>query len=73
MPVRVWKHPCCDTNADIRHGAQVRAACGTMGEPVGLQYSRFESMAFYQNTFELKPIRPHRDMADRLFEVVKVR
>jgi hypothetical protein len=47
--------------------------CGGPGEYDGWHYRMHEAMARYQSLYGLKPIGPHRRMADELFNDVKVK
>jgi hypothetical protein len=64
MPHRMWSHSCCGQ----RHAspAEFCPACGRPGLDQGMQLTLREKMAAYQNVHGLKPIGPHRKLADRL-------
>jgi len=48
-------------------GSPVCRSCGQHGEYDGWYYTTHEAMARYQSRYGLKPIGPHRQMADDLF------
>lgn len=42
-------------------------SCGQPGQYDGWHYGMYEAMSVYQNMYGLKPIGPHRRLADELF------
>jgi hypothetical protein len=54
-------------------GTPLCSRCGGPGEYDGWHYRMDEAMASYQSLYGLKPIGPHRRMADELFNEVKVK
>lgn len=65
MPTQFWKHDC--------HGARGTATtspvcqhCGQQQEYDGWHLTMYEGMAVYQYVYGLKPMGPHRPLADRL-------
>ncbi len=46
---------------------EVCPTCGDVGEYDGWHYSMQEAMGAYQRRYGLKPIGPHRRLADELF------
>jgi hypothetical protein len=66
MPHKRWKHICPSTKSAVRLGARKCTSCGQEGEYDGWGYSRIEAMGAYQRFYGLKPIGPHRPMADEL-------
>jgi hypothetical protein len=72
MPIAMWKHNCKNAGSLIRMGSSVCQTCGASGEFDGWHLSMHEAMARYQSRYGLKPIGPHRTMADNLFSAVTV-
>ena len=66
MPHKLWKHFCLDSNSEIVCGAQNCSSCGQEGTYAGWGYSSIEAMGAYQQFYGLKPMGPHRPMADKL-------
>ena len=66
MPIQYWSHDCRGTG--VLAGAQLCTTCGVLGEFDGWHLSGMESMACYQYVYGIKPLGPHREMADRLFD-----
>ena len=66
MPNQYWRHDCRGT--EVLAAAQLCTTCGVLGEFDGWHLSRFESMACFQYVYGIKPLGPHREMADRLFD-----
>jgi hypothetical protein len=62
MPQRYWRHTCQGIET-LRTTARC-PACGERAEFDGWRYGLEEAMAVYQYVTGLKPIGPHRDMAD---------
>lgn len=67
MPHKMWKHQCKD-GPTVAMGTEICPDCGTRGEYDGWWYSRIDAMSQYQKRTGLKPIGPHRPMADDLLE-----
>lgn len=66
MPIQWWKHHCPEAGT---HWSANPRPCTQCAEPKtydGWLNSRFEAMSWYQKTYGLKPIGPHRGLADRL-------
>ncbi len=66
MPAQFWKHQ-CPGQSPLRIGSFRPCACG---EPLvydGWYNTRLEAMAWRQKFCGLKPIGPHRPLADHLF------
>src|SRR5262245_26661784 len=66
MPHRVWKHQCKKGGPVVWQGTDVCEDCGRRGIPAGWSRSIFEMMGAYQRRTGLKPIGPHRPLADEL-------
>jgi hypothetical protein len=64
MPHPLWRHTCGGTHLLIR--SPICSTCGNEGEFHGWRLSVHESMARYQYVYGLKPIGPHRQVADDL-------
>jgi hypothetical protein len=64
MPHRVWTHCCGESGSIIQLGAEVCSDCKRRGNFDGWQYSMIEAMGAYQQRTGLKPIGPHRQLAD---------
>ena len=71
MPQKMWKHSCSQGGNFNWIGEPVCRSCGGPGAYDGWFARTHESMASYQNQYGLKPIGPHRRMADELFGPVK--
>jgi len=67
MPQKMWKHTCPEGGRSFWMGTSFCSSCGEVGEYDGWHYSMHEAMAKYQICYGLKPIGPHRPMADELF------
>ena len=66
MPILMYKPRCeHEGNADLTGSPRCRE-CGKEHEFAGPRLSMHESMARYQAVYGLKPIGPHRPMADKL-------
>lgn len=72
MPQKMWKHECPETRGSFLMGTPVCRNCGRPGEFDGWHFGMHEAMAQYQSLYGLKPIGPHRKMADKLFNGVTV-
>ena len=68
MPHKTWKHFCVESQTTVEIVTEVCADCGKLGEYAGWHYSRIERMWAYQQRTHLKPIGPHRRLADRLID-----
>lgn len=66
MPQKMWKHRCPKGGGLSRSGSPVCRTCGEPGEYDGWHPGMHEAMARYQSKYGLKPIGPHRKMADEL-------
>lgn len=73
MPYRVWSHECTVDGNGLTHGEPTCERCGKEGRFVGWSYGMHEDMGRYQTLYRLKPIGPHRPMADELFRDLTVR
>ena len=67
MPSQYWRHNCRCRSTGVRAGAHLCRTCGVLGEFDGWHLSMMESMACFQYVYGIKPLGPHREMADRLF------
>jgi len=67
MPLRMWEHLCCDPTPGALSSSEPCLRCGKPGKFAGWHHSKHEAMAIYQNMHGLKPIGPHRPLADTLF------
>jgi hypothetical protein len=72
MPQQMWKHRCRDSESFHWMGAPVCRSCGGRGEYDGWHPRMHEAMARYQTRYRLKPIGPHRQMADDLLGLAQV-
>ena len=72
MPQKMWKHT-CSKGGLCWIGTEVCTSCGRSGEYDGWHPRMHEAMARYQTHYGLKPMGPHRTMADELFKAVKAR
>ena len=67
MPNKMWEHKCEKYhNSKIGLGVEVCPDCGQHGQYVGWHFSVVESMGAYSQRTSLKPIGPHRSLADKL-------
>jgi hypothetical protein len=66
MPQQMWKHRCPRSRSESWMGTAVCSSCGRRGEYDGWHYTMHEAMARYQSRYRLKPMGPHRGMADEL-------
>jgi diguanylate cyclase with GGDEF domain len=67
MPQKMWKHRCPKGGAGLSwSGSPGCSTCGGTGEYDGWHPGMHEAMARYQSMYRLKPIGPHRKMADEL-------
>ena len=66
MPHPFWRHMCRDRES--QNGAAVCDHCGTVGVFGGWRLGVIEMMGNYQLKYRLRPIGPHRLLADKLFE-----
>ena len=73
MPHRVWKHRCSSNQNEVLIAKPVCPACHEHGEYDGWSYSRIEAMSAYRRRTGLKPIGPHRNYADALFNLYLLR
>ena len=65
MPTRTWRCQCLAENS-YRTGNETCATCGEYGAWMGWRLGMYELMARYQYVYGLKPIGPHRPLADRV-------
>ena len=70
MPHQFWRHTCGATQ--VLTGTPVCRTCGIKGEFHGWRLGMHESMARYQYVYGLKPIGPHRQLADDLLGDLRV-
>lgn len=71
MPYQRWVNTCpCSTY--LRTGDPKCPSCGQQREVAGWSYSMHESMAAYQSLYGLKPVGPHRKLADESFRSMTV-
>lgn len=68
MTQKLWKYTCGCYSGEFSAGAPTCSGCGQVGQYDGWHYTMHESMAKYQKLYGLKPIGPHRKIADELFE-----
>lgn len=73
MPMRRWRYTCCAEDGEILTTSELCSTCGRPGEYVGWQYDRLESMAVYQNIYGLRPVGPHRALADSVYAECRTR
>jgi len=67
MPQKMWKHRCPKGGGGLSwSGSPGCSSCGGPGEYDGWHPGMYEAMARYQSKYGLKPIGPHRKMADEL-------
>ena len=67
MPQKMWKHRCPKGGGGLSwSGSPGCSTCGEPGEYDGWHPGMYEAMARYQSKYGLKPIGPHRTMADEL-------
>ena len=64
MPQRIWRYPCCGHAG----GSPKCMSCGKPGQYDGWHFGMYESMGRYQNMYGLRPMGPHRPLADELFD-----
>jgi hypothetical protein len=73
VPQKMWKHTCPEGGGRVvAMGSPFCSCCGGRGEYDGWHYRMHEAMARYQTLYGLKPIGAHRQMADELFNDVKI-
>lgn len=65
MPYPMWQHGCCSHGSHTTSKAEC-SGCGQQGTFDGWRLSMHEAMGQYQYVYRLKPLGPHRSMADRL-------
>ncbi len=66
MPYRMWRHRCRCTRGVYWTTQPACASCGVAGRPDGWHLTMYEKMACYQYVYGLKPMGPHRALADKL-------
>jgi len=70
MPQKMWKHRCPKGGGGLSwSGSPGCDTCGEPGEYDGWHPGMHEAMARYQSKYGLKPIGPHRKMADELLHL----
>ena len=67
MPQKFWNYSCCKNGRRAAGGMPTCPSCGQPGQYDGWHYGMYEAMSVYQNMHGLKPIGPHRRLADELF------
>ena len=67
MPHRTWTHDCEATGRRAEQSTPGCDRCGKPGDPGAWRYGMHEAMARYQTKYRLKPIGPHKKMANELF------
>src|SRR5688500_5370465 len=67
MPLKRWKHPCCDGTTGGLYTVPTCDRCGSTGEYAGWAWTMHEAMARYQTWYGIKPIGSHRKLVDELF------
>lgn len=72
MPQKFWNYSCCKSGRRAAGGMPTCPSCGQPGQYDGWHYGMYETMSVYQNMYGLKPIGPHRRLADELFADVSV-
>lgn len=72
MPHRVWTHRCSEDDNGRTLNKPVCERCGGDGTFAGWSYGMYEAMGRYQTFYRLKPVGPHRPMADELFRDLSV-
>jgi hypothetical protein len=70
MPRPTWKH-ICSTGSSGWIGTSLCRTCQQPGTYDGWKPTMHEAMAQYQTLHRLKPVGPHRRMADALFASVR--
>lgn len=65
MPYAAWSHPCHGGNG--LYGSPTCRVCGGQGKFAEWRLSMHEDMARYQYVYGLRPVGPHRPLANRLF------
>jgi diguanylate cyclase (GGDEF)-like protein len=72
MPQKMWKHRCPKGGGGLSwSGSPMCGSCGRSGEYDGWHPRMHEAMARYQSQYGLKPIGPHRRLADELLGAAK--
>jgi hypothetical protein len=73
MPVQGWKHTCPKSSGTTWTTKPSCPHCSGPQEYDGWRLGMHELMAVYQYVYGLKPIGPHRPMADRLLSPLRLR
>jgi hypothetical protein len=68
MPHKTWIHECTKSHRTEQQGAEICSDCGQRGQYDGWQLGMHEAMLAYQIRTGLRPIGPHRGMADELLD-----
>jgi hypothetical protein len=68
MPHKIWKHQCNKYEATVWIRTEVCSYCEKRGAYDGWGYTHIEAMFAYQQRTGLKPIGPHRQLADKLLD-----
>ena len=66
MPGKMWKHAC--RTGVVLQSSEICPVCGEVGQYDGWHYGMYEAMGRYQRLYRLKPIGPHRHLADQFFD-----
>lgn len=67
MPHKVWVHACANHAGQNReYATEICPECNHKGIRAGWRYSLVEGMGAYQRFYRLKPIGPHRPLADQV-------
>src|SRR5437879_2893236 len=69
MPYTSWEHSCAGTVVTVSDA--ICGRCGKEGQFVGWRFRRLEAMARYQYITGVKPIGPHRKLADQLLYALR--
>jgi len=72
MPTEFWAHNCPEARGTATT-SPICQYCGGQQEYDGWLLTMYENMAVYQYVYGLKPMGPHRPMADRLLTPLRRR
>ena len=72
MPHPMWRHPCCSPEATLSAPADC-PRCGQPSEFAGCWRSVIELMGQYQYVYGLRPLGPHRALANGLLNPLRTR
>lgn len=67
MPHKLWSHAACG-HPDVQSGSRPCPECGQESTVAVWGYSMIEAMGAYQGFYGLKPVGPHRPLANSLLE-----